>query len=272
MSRDWFDAFGIRGSRLDPVVVFTNALKGQGPAGQSVEFLSTSIARRIVGRTVHIDGELPITATIEAVDEARPPAPIAALPTGAVEVPMWERVRVRVAEVRVGPWRIEKAAIDARDIRLVGMGGRRIRVGGTVFEARLGVAEVEAWAAAVDGDHRVRVADDRLEVSDRRLSRWVWVEVDVGARDQTIVVTPMALRALGRRVGLPRWLQRAVERPGPWLPSALAVDTVEIEPRGHVIVRGTVGESTVPVDLAGVLTDLGTESTVTVLRIVTGEW
>lgn len=272
MSRDWFDPFGIRGTRLDPFVVFTNALKGQGQVGQSAELLSTAIVRRVVGRTVHIDGEPPITATIEAVDEARPPAPIAAVPTGVVEVPMWERVRLRLTDVRVGPWGVDHVAIDVRDIRLVGVGGRAMRVGGTEFAARLGATEVEGWAAAVDGDHRVRVGDRRIEVSDRRLARWAWVEVDVVAHDQSVIVTPRAVRALGRRIGLPAWLRRTVERPAPWLPSTLAVHEVEAAPDSQAVVRGSVGTSVIPVDPGKVLTDLGTESTVSVLRIVAGDW
>lgn len=271
MSRDWFDPFGIRGSRLDPVVVFTNALRGQGPAGQSAEFVSTAIARRIVGRTVRIDAGVEITATIEAVDEARPPAPLAAVPTGAVEVPMWERVRVRLHSISVGDRHVEHASLDAHDIRVVGVNGQAMRVASTGFSATVRFDEVVRWAREIEGDHRVRVHAGRLEVTDRRFRRWIWVEVGLAAHDQKVFVSPMSLRAFGRAIPLPGWLRRTIERPAPWLPSALRVERVDVG-ANDVVVTGTMANSVVPVDLARVLADLGAERTMSVLRIVTGEW
>ena len=272
MSRDWFDPFGIRGSRLDPFVILTNALTGQGPAGQSAEFVSTTIARRIVGRTIQIDAGRKIVATIAAVDEARPPAPLAAVPTGAAEVPMWERVRLRLHSIRLGEWHVEQASLDARDIRLVGVGSQRIRVGSTDFVAAVRPEEVVRWAAAVSDDHRVRVHDGRLEVTDRRLERWLWVEVGVAAVDQTIVVRPIGVRALGRALPLPIRLRRRIERPAPWLPAAVTVERTEVGDDDAVVVHGAVAASEVPVDMARFLADLGAEGTMSVLRIVTGEW
>jgi hypothetical protein len=271
VSRDWFDPFGIRGSRLDPFVIFTNALTGQGPAGQSAEFLATTIARRVVGRTVQIDGTMTIVATIEAVDEARPPAPIAALPTGIAEVPMWERVRIRLQSIRLGDWHVEHAALDASDIRLVGVTSQSMKVGATEFVAKVRSEEVVRWAGAVSGDHRVRVHDGRLEVTDRRLERWLWIEVGVHAVDQTIVVTPRTVRALGRAVPLPLWLRRAIERPAEWLPAAVRVERSEVV-EGDVVVHGSLSTSVVPVDMARLLADLGAEGTMTALRIATGDW
>jgi hypothetical protein len=267
VSRDWFDPFGIRGSRLDPFVIFTNALKGQGPAGQSAEFVSTAIARRIVGRTVHVDAGMQITATIEAIDEARPPAPLAALPTGAAEVPMWERVRVRLHSISVGDRRIEHASVDAHDIRLVGVNAQAMRVAATGFSATIRSDEVERWAGEIEGDHRVRVHAGRLEVTDRRLQRWIWVEVDMVAREQRLFVSPMSLRAFGRSLPLPGWLRRTIERPAVWLPAALRVERVEVR-HDEVLVTGAVANSVVPVDVGRVLADLGSESTMSALRIV----
>ena len=270
MSNDWFDPFGVRGSRLDPFTVFGNVLKGQGATGQSAELLSRTIVRRIVGRTVHVEAGTGITATIAAVDEARPPAPLAALPTGSAEVPLWERVRIRLVSIGVGDRRVAHATLDVHDIRLVGMTGREVRVGSTAFVASIGHDEVVRWAAEAGGDRRVRAHAGRLEVTDRRLRRWVWVEVDVGARDRTLFVSPVALRAFGHVLTLPRWLRRTVSRPAGWLPASLRVERVEVGAR-EVEVTGSVGDVVVPVDLARLLTDLGTESTRSVLRIVTGD-
>lgn len=271
MSRDWFDPFGIRGSRLDPFVIFTNALTGRGPAGQSAEFVSTTIARQIVGRRVQIDAGVTISATVAAVDEARPPAPLAALPSGAAEVPMWERVRLRLDTVTVGERTLDRATVDASDIRLVGATAQAVRVGTTVFSATIVADEVVRWAAEVEGDHRVRVHEGRLEVTDRRLQRWIWVEVDVEAHDQMIRVTPNALRILGRAVALPEWLRRSSTRPAPWLPPPVRVERLTVG-ADEVVVHGAVSTSTVPVDVPRLLADLGADSTMTALRIVTGDW
>jgi len=271
VSRDWFDPFGIRGSKLDPFVMFTNALRGQGPAGQSAEIIATTIAKRIEGRTVQVDAGLKITATVHAVDEARPPAPLASLPTGSVEIPMWERVRVRLRDIELGEWRIDRVSLDARDLRLIGATSQSVRVGGVDFVATIRPEEVIQWAAAVDGEHRVRVSEGRIEVSDRRLERWAWLEVAVVARDRTILVSPVALRVFDRPLPLLRWLRRTIERDAPWLPFALRVESVSVTESGEVNAVGTVSKSQVPVDVAKLLSDLGTESTKSVLRIVAGE-
>ena len=270
MSRDWFDPFGIRGSRLDPFLAVTDALKGQGIAGQSAGFLSTTIARRIVGRTVHVDAGVKITATIEAVDEARPPAPRAAIPTGTVEVPMWERVQVRLRAISVGEWRVERASIDARGICLVGVNAQGVRVAATEFSATVRSDEVVRWAGEVKGDHRVRVDSGRLEVTDRRLQRWIWVEVDLVAHEKKLFVSPMSLRAFGRAVPLPGWLRQTVQRPAVWLPAALRVERVEVGD-DIVVVMGAIENSVVPVDVPRVIADLGTDGTMSALRIVTGD-
>lgn len=271
MTRDWFDPFGIRGSRLDPFVMFTNALKGQGPAGQSAEVISTTIAQRIVGRRVQIDAGMTIRATVDAVDEARPPAPLSAISTALTEVPMWERVRLRLRDIELGEWHVEDASLDATDIRLVGANSQSISVDRVEYRATIRPAEAVRWAAAVEGDHRLRVRDGRIEVTDRRLERWVWLEVDVAAHEQTIVVTPVAVRALSRALPLPGWLRRPVERGAPWLPQPVMVESVAVVD-DSVIVRGELSACVVPVDMARVLADLGAESTMTVLRIVTGGW
>lgn len=271
MSRDWFDPFGIRGSRLDPFTLFTNALRGQGPAGQSAETISTALARRLVGRTVSVHAGVRIVATIAGVDEARPPAPLAAVSTGAVEVPMWERVRIRLHEVEVGEWRVAQAMLDVRDIRLVGAAARSIRIGGAEFTATVTPEEVIRWAEVVAGDRRIRLVGGALEVSDRRIERWAWVTVSVIARDQTIVVTPRRLRAFGRTLPLPSRLRREIVRPARWLPAAVRVDGIEPDGDGpgldSMLARGRVAAVTVPVDIAKLLIDLGTDSTKSVLRI-----
>lgn len=272
MTRDWFDPFGIRGSKLDPFVMFTNALKGQGPASQSAEFMATTIAKRIEGRKIQVDAGMKIVATVEGVDEARPPAPIAAIPTGAAEIPMWERVRVRVRDIEAGEWCIDRAALDVHDIRLVGTTAQAVRVRHVDFVATIVPEEVVRWAATIDGDHRLRVSEGRLEVSDRRLERWAWLEVTVVARDRTILVSPVAVWIFGRSLPLPQWLRRTVERDAPWLPFALRVESAEVGESGDIEARGTVAETEIPVDVAKLLTDLGTEGTMSVLRIVTGEW
>lgn len=109
-------------------------------------------------------------------------------------------------------------------------------------------------------------------MTDRRLERWVWIEVGVGAAEQAIRVTPLAVRAFGRALPLPVWLQRTIERPAPWLPEAVRVDRSEVDDDGDVVVHGALSTTVVPVDMARLLADLGAEGTMTALRIVTGEW
>ncbi|MEQ8840786.1 MAG: hypothetical protein RIB98_07380 [Acidimicrobiales bacterium] len=269
MSRDWFDPLGIRGSRLDPFTLFTNALRGQGPAGQSAEVIATTMARRLVGRTVSVDAGVKITATVAGVDEARPPAPLAAVPTGAVEVPMWERVRVRLQRIELGEWRLARATLDVHDIRLVGAAAKAIRIGGADFTATVKPGEVVRWAEAIAGERRVRVREGMLEVSDRRLERWVWVTVAVTARDQTVVVRPRHLTAFGRTVPLPPRWQRDVVRPAPWLPTEVQIIGIESD-GDDLVATGRVTATDVPVDMTKLLVDLGTESTRSVLRIAIG--
>jgi hypothetical protein len=120
MSPDWFDPLGSRGSKLDPFTFFADALKGEGVTGQSADLMATTLAKQLVGRRIEIDHEPPISATIERIDEVRPPPMIAATAVIGREVPMWESVAGQLADVHVGEWRIRSIDLQARSLSLVG--------------------------------------------------------------------------------------------------------------------------------------------------------
>jgi hypothetical protein len=251
--------------------MFMDMMKGEGIAAQSAEKMATTFARRLEGRSIHIAGEIDIHATVDAVDEVRPPAPLAAIPTGVPEVPMWTRVRGRLREVSVGGWHVDSVSVVASDLVLVGTAADRLRVGEVGFVATIAAPEVVRWAEAIDGDHCVRVADGRIEVSDRRVARWIWLEVAVTVENRVISIEPVQLRALGRPIPMPRRFRRIVTRPATWIPGNVTVESAAVVSE-RVEVVGAVGETLVPVDVTKVLTDLGAEGTMSVLRIVTGDW
>jgi len=271
VSPDWFDPLGLRGSKLDPFTMFRDALRGEGLAHQSAERMATNIAQRLVGRKIRVEGDLEISATVDAVEEVRPPTAVDVFPTGVAEAPMWSRVRGRLRDVTVGDWQATEVALTADDLVLVGATADRLRVGHVDFVATVESAEVERWAAEIDGDHRLRISENRIEVTDRRLERWVWLEVSVSAADRTITVEPRQLRLFGRPIPMVSWLKRAITRPAPWMPANVSIESVSVE-GDQAILAGSVGTTLVPVDVAKVLTDLGTEGTMSVLRIVTGDW
>jgi len=271
MSRDWFDPLGLRGSKLDPFTMFADALKGEGLAQQSAEVMATTIARRLVGRRVEIDSDPPISATVERIDEAIPATALAALPTSSGEVPMWQRVRGRIREVTVGERTLKSVDLTVTGVRLVGATAHRIRVDHVEFNATVAPDEIERWAADIDGDHVVRLHEERLEVTDRRVARWAWLEVSVTAARKTIVVTPVALRILGRTMPMPGRLRRPVERDASWLPAELVVSEVRLTDQGAGV-RGELDDVLVPVDVARLLTEIGAQGTRSVLRVVVGDW
>ena len=270
MSPDWFDPLGLRGSRLDPFTLFGNALRGEGLAQQSAEALAKTMAQRLVGRRVEIDRAPPIAATVDRVDEVTPATALAALPTRIGEVPMWRLVRGRLRDVSVGSRRLDAIELTVVGVRIVGASAQRLRLGRVDFNATVSPDEVTRWAADVDGNHVVRVHEGRLEATHRRMERWAWVEVRVTAAAQTVVVTPIAVRLLGRSLPLPRRLGRPVLRPAPWLPAELVVDEVRVTDV-VVGVRGGLDDVLVPVDVTRVLEDLGSERGRSALRIVMGD-
>ena len=271
MSRDWFDPFGLRGTPLDPLTHISGALKGEGIAGQSAGFMATAIARRLVGRRIEIDRSPPVSATVARVDEARPTSGLAALPTSGIDASMWDLVRGELTDVRVGPRRASRVGLEIRDVRLLGSTGRRIRVGKVGFDASVDAAEVVSWSESFEGGHRLRVHEGRIEITDRRLTRWVWVEIDVTATNRKVTVTPQATRVFGRELPRMVGLFRPVTRHAPWLPQSAVIEEVRVD-GGIVRITGHLTDIVLPVDASRVLTEIGVEGTRSVLRIVLGEW
>ncbi|MFT5202921.1 MAG: hypothetical protein ACI9C1_002318 [Candidatus Aldehydirespiratoraceae bacterium] len=270
MSPDWFDPLGLRGSKLDPFAFFAGALRGEGVAGQSADLMASTLAKQLVGRRIEIDYEPPISATVERVDEVRPPSMRSATAVIGREVPMWESVAGRLADVHIGKWRIRSIDLQARSLVLVGAAAQRMRVGQVEAQAEIDAEALQTWAGALEGEYRVRVNEGRLEVGDRRAPGWLWLEVSVTAGDRHLAVTPLALRAFGRTVPLLRRFRRPVVRPIKWLPVDMEITAVRVE-GDSVQVDGRLRNAIVPVDIAKALTDLGSESTRSVLRIVLGD-
>lgn len=271
MSRDWFDPFGLRGSKLDPFTYLTDALMGKGIAANSAARMSTALAKQLEGRRLDIASQPPVSLTVARLDEVRPPAGVGAVPTSVTEVPMFTAVSGELEDVRIGDVRLDRIHIDARSIQM-GTGGDRVRVGGADYEARLGTAEVLAQIAAYDADApMIRFANGRIEGSEGVFARWFWMELSVRAADKQVVVEPVALRFRGRPVPVPRRLLQRIERDAPQLPVPITVDSVTLD-GDDVVVRGTVREVVIPVDMTRLITDLGTQRTREVLRVMVGEW
>jgi hypothetical protein len=255
MSPDWFDPLGLRGSKLDPFAFFVGALKGEGITGQSADLMATTLAKQLVGRRIEIDYEPLISATVERIDEVRPPPMSAATAVIGREVPMWESVAGRLADVRVGEWRIRSIDVQARSIVLLGATAQRMRVGRVEAQAEIDPEELQAWAGTIEGEYRVWVCEGRLEASDRRAPEWLRLEISVTAGDGHLAVTPLALRAFGRTVPLMRRFRRPVVRPIKWLPAGLEITAVRVE-GDSVQLDGRLRNVIVPVDITKALTDL----------------
>jgi hypothetical protein len=270
VSPDWFDPLGLRGSRLDPFTMFADALKGEGLAQQSAEVMATTITRRLVGRRVEIKGDPPISATVDRIHEAVPATALAAMPTISGEVPMWKRVRGRIRDVSIGGRTLSSVDLTVSGVSLLGPTAQGLRVEHLEFNATVTPEEIERWAADIDGTRVVRSSEGRLEVSDRRVARWAWLEVSVTAADRTIVVTPITLRILGRPVPILGRFRRPVERDAQWLPAELVVDEVRVTDQ-VVGVSGELGQVSISVDVARLFAELGSQGTRSVLRIVVGD-
>lgn len=268
MAPEWFDPLGIRGSRLDPLALFVDAVRGEGLARRSVERLTGTLAQSLVERRVEIVSTPSVQATVERIDHVSPATAMAAVPTLAGEVPLWHRVCGGLRDVRIGPRTFEHVELDIADLRVGGF-DRRLRIATLDFEATASASEVEQWVETLAADRRVRLDRSRLEVSDRRLARWAWVEVAASASAGVIVVTPVALRILGRVVPLPRWLRRPSRIAAPWLPEHFVVDVVMVTGEG-VTVTGRTRDLDLDVDLVSVLVEVATGGTRSVLRVVVG--
>ncbi|MDW3217772.1 MAG: LmeA family phospholipid-binding protein [Acidimicrobiales bacterium] len=271
MSRDWFDPFGLRGSKLDPFTYLTDALMGKGLAANSAARMSTTVAKQLEGRRLDIASQPPVSLTVARLDEVRPPAGVGAVPTSVLEVPMFTAVSGELEDVHIGDVRLERIHLAARSIQMA-TSGDRVRVGGADYEARVTGDEVLAQIAAHAADApMIRFDHGRIEASEGVFARWFWMELSIRAADERVVVEPVALRFRGRPVPVPRRLLQRIERDLPGLPAPLTVDSVTLD-GDDVIVQGTVREVVIPVDMTRLITDLGTKRTREVLRVMVGEW
>lgn len=265
---EWFDPFGLRGSRVDPFAVLSDALRGEGVAGRSVEAVATAVTRRLVGRTLRLESSPPIRATVAHVVEARPASALDALGTAVTEVPIWARLGVVLRDVRIGAHRLAQVDLDAVDLRVVGVAARAVSVGPTIARAEVEIDELGRWAESLGGERPMSVIDGHLVVSDPRLWGRVGVTVEVSVVDRQLIVEARALVVCGRRFPLPRSLRRTLRRDVPAVPRALTVDRVAGHPDDptRVIVHGSIAPATVDLDLARLLADLGSERALVALR------
>jgi hypothetical protein len=268
MSRDWFDPLGLRPRRLDPISIFADAVRGEGVARQSAERIATLMARGLVGRRIEIERTPAVAATVERIDEVTPATALAALPTPRGEVPVWRRFRGRLVGVTIGDHRIGSVHVDASDVRLLAAGGR-LRATRVELASSTEVREIDRWFAALTGNVRLRLHRGRVELSDRRLVRWAWVEVDVVAFGGRVRVTPRVLWLGNRAVPLPARLRRPIEREVGWLPRELEVTEVRLE-GDRLLATGHVEGIGAPVDLPRLLAEIGSGNARTVLRIASG--
>ena len=267
---DWLDPLGLRGSRLDPFKMFTDALKGEGLAQQSAERIATGVAQGLVGRRVEVDHDPPVSFTVDAVHELAPATALAAVPSTDGVIPMWQRFRARLSDVAVGDARIESVEIDAVGLRLVGTGARRMQIGRVDAVGIVTAEKLGGWLEQLDLPYVVRLADGRLEVADRRFQRWVGVSIDITAAAQEVTVQTGEVRLLGRRFLPPSWLRRTERRPAPWLPIGAEIVRLEATDDDRLEFVAAIEEVEVPVDISKLLVDLGAGGTRSVLRIVTG--
>ena len=257
MSRDWFDPFGIRGSRLDPFA-------------QSARQAAKTFAQALSGHQVRVEREPAVVMTVEEVHElelADAFDAFGAVPAlGVPEVPLWRRFRARLAPVRIGDRELDRVEVEMVDIRMVGPVGPRLRVARVEASARLTREQLGAWVAELDVPWRLGLVEGRLEVTAARVARWVGVELRARASAGTLILEPGGVRVLGRRFALPGFLRRAVVRPAPWLPEHVEIHGIEVV-GDELEVRGATTALEWPVDMATVLTELTATSTKTVLRI-----
>lgn len=265
------DPLGIRGTRLDPFTHLTNALLGKGIAAESAARMSTALARQLEGRELHVAADPPVRATVERLDDVRPPAGVGALPTSAAEMPMFTAVKGRVRDVAIGEIRLDRIDLEARGIRL-GAAGDRLRVDGVDYEARITTESLHAQVAALVPDApQLRFDNGRLEGSDGWFARWFWMEFTVRAEDKRVVVEPVAVRFRGRPLPAPKRIMQPIVRPEPRLPAPLTVEGVSVD-GDDIVMAGSVAALVIPVDVTRLLTDLGTQTTRSALNVMIGEW
>lgn len=267
MSPDWWDPLGLRGRRLDPFTLFSDALRGEGIAQQATERLATGMARQLVGRRLAVESEPPIGAHIMQVDEVTPAIALAAMPSASGAVPVWRRVRGVVHDVTYGPHRFSEIGLSASSIVLRGPARSLLAIEQVDFVARVDAAQVQTWVAQLGGDQQVRLDRGRVEVSDRRVSKWGWIEVDLALVDGVVSIEPRQLDVRGRRLGLPARAKRPIRRDIEGLPDGLTVARV-IAVDGVLEVTGSLTDLVLPVDVARLLSDLGSEGTRSALRVM----
>ena len=227
------------------------------------------MAQSLVGRRVEVDQDPPLSATVDAVQELTPATDLVAMAMPDGRIPMWSRFRLTLVDVSLGGGEVAGIDLDAVDLSLTAAVGGRLRVARVDAVGRLTQPQLDGWVDQLALPYVVRLRDGRLEVSDRRIERWLAVAISVTAADQQVRVETGMIRLFGRWYRAPEVLRRIVERSVAWLPRGARISEVVVEGEELHVVAAMEGAQ-LPVDVARIITDLGTGSRRSVLRIVTG--
>ncbi len=265
---DWLDPLGISGSILDPFALFADAARMVVPPGESISWMMTMAARRLVGRRFRTHGDPMITATVAGVHEVVP-AMTMSMPGVRRPIAVWDRVGVSLKSVGVDGKPVSSVDIVAEGVGVADVAAQSVLVADVHLTVRLTEDDLRAWLSDGALDAEVDMHTGLATARPWRRAGWIRVVArpEVGAANVSVRLTHLEIGRV--RIPLPRWVPRVKGPESPDVGGVLDIKGVDFSDGQHAEVTLTGRDIELAVDIPRLVADVGLEGPRTVTRILT---
>ncbi len=264
---DWLDPLGISGSMLDPFALFADAARMVVPPGESISWMMTIAARRLVGRKFRTHGDPVVTATVAKVHEVVPAMTIS-VPGVKRPIAVWDRVGVALKSVGVDGKPVSGVDIVAEGVSVADVAAQSILISGVRVTVELTADDLRAWLSDGGIDAEVDMRTGLTAVRPWRRAGWIRV-VARPEVDRATVSARLTHLGIGRvRIPLPRWVPRVGGAESPDVGGELDLERIDFPDGEHAEVTLTGRDIELDIDIPRVVADVGLEGPRTVTRIL----
>ncbi len=244
-----------------------DAARVVAPTGESFAWMMTVVARRLEGRRIEICREPLIEARVAKIREV---VPATAIPVPGVSdsIALWERAVFSVDSVAVGGGAVERVDVVATDIRIADSSAQLISVAHVDFLVTVNSDDLAYWMNELGVDAEFDMGTCTAEVRPATHARWLRVVVEPTLRGRRVEIRTAAAKIGRLTIPLPGGLIKVRSWELRELPDGVEMTGMHPVDGRHLEVRLKGRALELPVDIPRIITDVGVEGTMSVVRIL----
>ncbi len=237
------------------------------PAGRSFTWMMTAAARRLEGRRIEICRDPLIEARVAKIREV---VPAAAIPVPGVSdsIALWDRVLFSVDSVVVGGRPIERVDVVATDVRIADSSARLVSVAHVEFLLTVNSDDLTRWIDDLGMDAEFDMDSCTVEVRPATSVKWLRLVAEPTLQGRTVEMRTTAVKIGRLTIRLPGGLVKVRPREFRELPDGVEMIGMRPVDCRHLEVTLVGRALALAVDIPRIITDIGVEGTMSVVRIL----